>query len=148
MEFVSAQAAEKLIGNYFEHIAGEFHFEEVPDKHDDITRKKVWDRDAEPPTISGLALYLGFDSREAFAEYERHGEFSSAIKRGRLRIEVEYEKRLHQQSPSGAIFALKNLGWNERDNASAINDAPHDIKVEIVEVGVATAGREQDVELC
>jgi len=147
MEFDSALVVEKLIGLYFEHIAGEFHFEEVPDKRDETTRKKVWDRDAEPPTFTGLALYLGFDSRDAFTEYEHKGEFASTIKRGRLRIEVEYEKRLHQQSPSGAIFALKNMGWNERENSPLNNEPSEPLQVNIIEVGLNTASSETDVAI-
>ena len=29
-------------------------------------------------------------------------------------VECEYEKRLAGQSPTGAIFALKNMGWKDK----------------------------------
>jgi hypothetical protein len=68
-------------------------------------------------TITGLAIYLGFESRQSIYDYEKNGKFSYIIKRARLRVENGYEKRLlHPElSPTGAIFALKNMGWH--DNA-------------------------------
>jgi hypothetical protein len=66
------------------------------------------------PTITGLALYMGFASRQSFYDYEKSGEFSYIIKRARLRIENKYEEALHGTSPTGAIFALKNFGWKDK----------------------------------
>jgi len=106
----------------------------------------VWDREPEPPTLSGLALHLGFNSRQEFERYEQTGEFAALIKRGRLRIEAEYEKKLHMQSPSGAIFALKNLGWNERDNPLD-NLPPPPLQIQIVDSGVPVAGNEREVDI-
>jgi DNA-packaging protein gp3 len=65
-------------------------------------------------TITGLALYLGFESRQSFYDYERHEEFSYIIKRARLRVESEYEKNLQSKNPTGSIFALKNMGWQDK----------------------------------
>ena len=65
------------------------------------------------PTITGLALYLGFSSRQSFYAYEAKEEFSYIIKRGRARIEQVYEEQLHTNSPTGAIFALKNFDWKD-----------------------------------
>jgi hypothetical protein len=59
-------------------------------------------------------LWLGFESRQSFYDYEKEGEFSYTIKKARLRIEERYEQRLHGNSPAGAIFALKNFGWTDR----------------------------------
>ena len=67
-------------------------------------------RDAEPATLSGLALYLGFNSLAAFEDYEQNGEFAAALQRARLRLQAIYERRLLQQSPTGAMFALKSFG--------------------------------------
>jgi len=66
------------------------------------------------PTITGLALYLGFESRQSFYDYEKDGEFSYIVKRLRLKIESVYEKALHGTTPTGAIFALKNFGWKDK----------------------------------
>jgi hypothetical protein len=53
---------------------------------------------------------------------------------------------LHQQPATGAIFALKSLGWLDKQ----IHDKPVSdisIKIEIVETGPAPAAREQEVSL-
>jgi len=66
------------------------------------------------PTISGMCLYLGFCDRHAMWEYEKKPEFSAAIKKAREKIRGVYEAMLHSSSPTGAIFALKNLGYSDR----------------------------------
>jgi len=68
----------------------------------------------EPPTITGMCLFLGFESRQSFHDYVEKADFSYTIKKARLRIESEYEKKLHAQNPTGSIFALKNLGWSDK----------------------------------
>lgn len=140
------------IAAYFKYITGEFHTEQLPFKPSaksppEMREQKVWDREPEPPTLSGLALYLGFDSLQAFEAYESNGRFASILKRARLQIENEYEKQLHQQPSTGAIFALKSLGWMEK-SAAKPGEAPEihaTLKIEIVETGPEPAAREQDV---
>jgi hypothetical protein len=113
MSFITDRQLKALIAAYFKYIKGEYHLEDTPAKGkggDEMVKQKIWDREPEAPTISGLAHYLGFDSRDAFNQYELTGEFASTLKRSRLRIEAEYEKKLHQQPSSGAIFALKTWG--------------------------------------
>jgi hypothetical protein len=108
----------------------------------------VWDREPEPATIAGLALYLGFSSRQAFEDYEANGKFADRLKRARLQIEAAYEKKLHYQSPTGAIFALKSMGWNERaDNKPADEAANTLLKVEIIKSGPQLAASEKEVIL-
>lgn len=67
-----------------------------------------------PPTVSGLALALGFESRQSFYDYEKNPIHSYTIRRARLAIEETYEQRLHGNTPTGAIFALKNFGWKDK----------------------------------
>lgn len=66
------------------------------------------------PTITKLCYRLGFDSRQSFYDYEKREQFSYIIKRLRLFIESGYEEALSQNSPTGAIFALKNMGWKDK----------------------------------
>ena len=68
----------------------------------------------EYPTITGLCYYLGFESRQAFYDYEKKPEFTYTIKRARLFIEQEYEEQLQEGNTIGAIFALKNFGWVDK----------------------------------
>lgn len=66
-------------------------------------------------TITGLVLHCGFASRQSFYAYEKKPEFSYIIKRARTLIEKEYELCLRRGLGAGAIFALKNFGWTDRD---------------------------------
>ncbi len=73
------------------------------------------------PTITGLALYLGFESRQSFYDYEKEKEFSYTIKKARTLIEQEYEEQLQHGSTIGAIFALKNMGWIDKVESEQTN---------------------------
>lgn len=65
-------------------------------------------------TITGLAYYLGFESRQSFYDYEEKEEYSYIIKRARLKVENGYESHLFGKNPTGSIFALKNMGWKDK----------------------------------
>lgn len=66
-------------------------------------------------TITGLALELGFCSRQSFYDYEEKEEFTYTVKKARLHIERAYEQKLSGKEVGGAIFALKNLGWKDKN---------------------------------
>ncbi len=93
------------------------------------------------PTITGLVLYLGFCDRHAFNYMETKPEFSTTIKNARTRIEEQYEMRLHGQVCTGAIFALKNLGWVDRTEHEHTGDISFTIKTESAETFMSTAER-------
>lgn len=65
-------------------------------------------------TITGMCMWLGFESRQSFYDYEKRAEFSYVIKKARLAVENSYETSLRSQSVTGAIFALKNMGWKDK----------------------------------
>ena len=65
-------------------------------------------------TITGLVLACGFCSRQSFYDLEKQEEFSYTIKRARLQIENHYEEMLQGNNVAGSIFALKNLGWVDK----------------------------------
>jgi hypothetical protein len=50
-------------------------------KTSSMQKVKVWDRYPEHATITGLALFLGFESRNSLYDYESKEEFSGIIKR-------------------------------------------------------------------
>lgn len=81
---------------------------------------KYCEKNDKPPTITGLAFFLGFESRQSFYDYEKREIYSYTVKRNRLRIESEYESRLSMHNPTGAIFALKNLGWSDRQETHLV----------------------------
>lgn len=102
----------------------------------------------QPPTITGLALHLGFKSKEHFDEFENRARLGSTLTQARFRIMAYYESRLHHPSPSGAIFALKSMGWQEKP--AAIKAAPRrikSIKVKLVESGPKPVSSEKEVQL-
>jgi DNA-packaging protein gp3 len=139
----------KLIDDYFDYIEGDYYEAEKPAKDGKTTTiEKIWDRDPEPPTLAGLMLFLGFTSRQLFDSYCTEGEFADVLNRGRLRIEACYEKKLHSQSATGAIFALKSLGWNEKPEITK-KDAEifKTLKIEIIETGPTLAANEKEVVL-
>lgn len=67
----------------------------------------------EPVTITGLVLFCGYADINSFYAMEKRKEFSSTIKGARTLVTNAYERRLHGQNPTGAIFALKNFGWRD-----------------------------------
>jgi len=78
-------------------------------------------------TITGLAYFLGFESRQSFYDYEKNERFSYIIKKARLRIEQHYEETLQLQdySPAGPIFVLKNMDWSDKsENIHIVKEQP------------------------
>jgi len=139
-----------LVDGYFKHIEGEYRIENKPAKNSEEqpVTKRITIREAEPPSISALVCHLGFNSREEFDAMEKKGLYAAILKRARLQIEAAYEKRLLQPSPTGAMFALKNMGWN--DKVDADKTAPNfatTLTIKLVETGPVPASNEQDVLL-
>lgn len=70
-----------------------------------------------PPTVTGLALALGFSTRMALLSYQGKEEFADTILRAKARIEEYTEQRLFDRDgTNGAQFSLRNnfKGWNDR----------------------------------
>jgi hypothetical protein len=87
--------------------------------------------DIKPPTVAGLALFLGFCNRASMYDYmslykdyenkdisdekkELYREFSNTIKKAIARVEEYAEVQLTQGNSVGAIFWLKNHGWYDK----------------------------------
>lgn len=68
----------------------------------------------EPVTWTGLALFMGFSSRQSINEYKKYDGFSDAVRKAQTFVEYHYELRLNGSQPTGAIFALKNMGWTDK----------------------------------
>lgn len=65
-------------------------------------------------TITGLALYMGFSSRQSFYDYRKREEFKEAVEWAHTMIEMIYEEFLTENNPTGSIFALKQFGWKDK----------------------------------
>ncbi|KAA5659602.1 hypothetical protein F3G60_33715, partial [Pseudomonas aeruginosa] len=84
-----------------------------------------------PPTVTGLALALGFNSRQSLLNYQGKAEFMDTITRAKARVEQYTEERLFDRDGSnGAQFSLRNnfKGWD----ADKKNDDSGDGKITIV----------------
>jgi len=78
----------------------------------------------ERPRITALALYVGLSGRESLLEYEKRPEFSDAVKRAKSLVEDSYEKFLQEGGGAGAIFALKNFGWSDKQEMDLNHSGP------------------------
>lgn len=115
-KYKSAKQLQQKIDEYFKNCP-DFRVLTFIDKNtSELKTEKV-----ATPTITGLALFLGFCSRQSFYDYENQPNFSYTIKKARLKIENEYEKQLPNPNNSGIIFALKNLGWKDRTEQEIVN---------------------------
>ena len=148
---MSESSLTNRINDYFTFIEGEYHLEDktgAGGASQPSPAKKIWDREPQPATFAGLALHLGFNSLQAFDAYIENGKYNEALKFGRLQVEASYERKLHAQSATGAIFALKNMGWNERSEAKPQTaDSPKTVPVEVFVTDGWPAQSEKDVIL-
>jgi len=97
LKFQSVEEMDKLIQEYFKNT-----------KEEELT-------------ITGLALALDTD-RKTLINYENRDEFFNTIKKAKTRIENSYEKSLRKNGRTGDIFALKNFGWQDKQEIdSSIN---------------------------
>ena len=70
-----------------------------------------------PPTITGLALALGFSTRQSLLNYQGKKEFVDTITRAKSFVEKYAEERLFdREGVQGAQFSLINnfKGWSEK----------------------------------
>lgn len=136
--FDSPELMQEKINEYFEYIKGEKDTKWIVDSDDKgIPQDKeveFWVRQPEPPTITGLCLFLGFESRQSFYDYGNRDKFSYTIKRARMMVENSYELAMYYaKNPTGAIFALKNLGWSDKQE---IDHTTKGESINIVSLGV------------
>ncbi len=70
---------------------------------------------ARPPTVTGLALALGFHSRQSLLNYQGKPSFMDTITRAKSRVEAYAEERLFdREGARGAEFTLKfNFRWDK-----------------------------------
>lgn len=115
----SAKKMEESIEEYFKNCEGK------PVYDDDgklmVYKGSVVYTGCKPPTVSGLAYWLGFQSTQSLFDYQKDDKFSAIITRAKLRIESYLEERLmDRDGQRGAEFNLRcNYGWNDKkENAN------------------------------
>lgn len=76
---------------------------------------------AHPPTVTGLALALGFSTRQSLLNYQGRKQFLDTITRAKARCEEYAESRLFDRNGArGAQFSLEhNFRWLDQDKDAA-----------------------------
>lgn len=77
------------------------------------------------PTLAGLAYHLGID-RHTLYNYKEREDFFHILKKATDFVQYKYEERLiYESNPTGVIFALKNMGWSDKqeiDQKTTVKD--------------------------
>jgi hypothetical protein len=87
-----------------------------------------------PLTITGLALALGFNSRQSLLNYQDKEEFMDTITRAKAKVEQYAEERLYDKDgANGAKFSLANNfeGWREKQQIEADVNSEVNITIEL-----------------
>lgn len=85
-----------------------------------------------PVTMPGLAYALGFSATHSLGKYrksEGYEEFHAEMNRACLFVEAKTAEMLYGKNSNvaGPIFALKNMGWKDKEDAK-----PQDIHINII----------------
>ena len=111
-----------LIDEYFKECDGAPYTDE---NGQPLTTEKgviIYKKPPKPPTVTGLALALGFNTRQALIQYQAKPEFVNTIERAKTKIEEYAERRLFDRDGcNGAKFSLANnfRGWAEKQEIKA-----------------------------
>ncbi len=115
-KYKNKEEIEGLIDKYFEDCEGTLLTN--PDTGEPMIDK--WGNpiytNRRPPTITGLALALGFATRKSLMDYQGKKEFMETILRAKSRVEMYTEERLFDKDGSnGAKFSLQYnfKGWRD-----------------------------------
>ena len=115
----SVSAMQKAIDAYFESCKGGPIIgddgQPIMDKYGNVILIH-----AKPPTVTGLALALGFTGRKVLLDYQEREEYRDTITRAKARCEEYAESRLYDRDgANGAKFSLGcNFGWNSENEKS------------------------------
>lgn len=115
--YETKEEIEEKIENYFRECEGIPFFDSDGTPMTDKKGHILYDKPPKPPTVTGLALALGFSTRKSLLEYQGKPEFVNTITRAKTRIEEYAEMRLFDRDGvNGAKFSLINnfkKAWGE-----------------------------------
>lgn len=132
--YKTPEEIQEKIDQYFEDCKGTLLKDHNGDPIIDRWGNPVY-LDKKPPTVTGLALALGFKTRRALMLYQAKKEFMDVILEAKSRVEMYNEEQLFSRDGSrGAQFSLQHnfAGWQEEKQeddkgpaVAIINDIPH-----------------------
>lgn len=125
-KYTSAAALSAAVDAYFEDCKGKV----LTDNNGEAVTDKYGAPiiiGAHPPTVTGLALALGFKTRQSLLDYQgKSAAFNDIITVAKSRCEEYAESRLYDRDGvNGAKFSLTNnfKGWTDKpspDNSDAL----------------------------
>lgn len=123
--YKTVQQMQEKIDEYFNLCEGEMFFDENGCPM--VTEKgfPIYKVNPKPPTVTGLALALGFTSRQALLNYQAKDDFVDTVTRAKSRVEEYAETRLFDKDgANGAKFSLANNfeGWREKQDLRVDGD--------------------------
>lgn len=137
LKYKTVQELQEAIDNYFKSCEGEI----LKDEEDQPIFNKFGQPviiNQKPPTVTGLALALGFTTRQSLLNYQAKKQFVDTITRAKSRCEDYAESRLFDRDGAmGAKFSLSNnfKGWSEKsqsedDNAGQLENLLKGLKAD------------------
>jgi hypothetical protein len=115
LRYKTKEELQKAIDTYFKDCEGTV----LKDADGDVACDKYGQPvviNRRPPTVTGLALALGFNSRQTLLNYQGKKQFVDTITRAKARCEEYTESRLFDRDGAmGAKFSLTNnfKGWRD-----------------------------------
>jgi valyl-tRNA synthetase len=134
--FKTPEQMQKKIDEYFDKICGiEFFKDDETGKIQLDNNKKPIILSIKPPTVTGLALHLGFSDRHSLYDYEKRKDdkeiFAHIIKRARTRVENYLEEKTTTEGKAGQIFLMKNHGWTDKQEIEHLGNKERPLTINI-----------------
>lgn len=132
-KYKTKEEIQEKIDAYFEGCRGTVRYDDDGNVlTDKFGRPVIFDE--RPLTITGLALALGFNSRQTLLNYQGKKEFMDTIMRAKAQVEQYAEERLFDKDgANGAKFSLANNfdGWKEKQQIDADLSTELTINIEL-----------------
>lgn len=152
LKYKTVEEIEDKIEQYFAICEGEPLLDDGGNQVVNKYGYPCWIKPPKPPTVTGLALALGFTNRLSLLNYQGKKEFINTITRAKSRVEEYAESRLFDRDGSnGAQFSLRNnfKGWNgeqekSQDEMKKLDEIIRNIDKVAVDSGEAEVQQETD----
>ncbi|MCI1959688.1 MAG: DNA-packaging protein [Clostridia bacterium] len=131
-KYKSAEEIQEKIDKYFKECDGQILLDEDEKPVFDKKGNPIYKVLPRPPTMTGLALALGFNTRTSLFNYKAKKEFVNTITRAKSRIEEYTEQRLFDKDGvQGAKFSLVNNfdSWSDKSDVNVTSGQGFELTV-------------------